>query len=58
MSQLIDMFGEALRAPEVKEKLVVQALYPNATCGADFAAHLQHQSDEYARVIRELNLKG
>jgi tripartite-type tricarboxylate transporter receptor subunit TctC len=58
MAQLIDMFGEALRAPEVKEKLVVQALYPNATCGADFAAHLQHQSDEYARVIRELNLKG
>src|SRR3954471_21978846 len=58
MAQLIDMFGKALRAREVKEKLVVQALYPNATCGAGFAAHLQHQSDEYARVIRELNLKG
>jgi hypothetical protein len=36
----------------------VQALYPNAKCGTDFATHLQHQSDEYARVIRELNLKG
>ena len=58
MSQLIDMFSAALQAPEVKAKLVVQALYPNAKCGADFAAHLQHQSDEYARVIRELNLKG
>jgi tripartite-type tricarboxylate transporter receptor subunit TctC len=58
MSQLIDMFGTALKAPEVKAKLVVQALYPNARCGTDFATHLQHQSDEYARVIRELNLKG
>ena len=58
MSQLIDMFGTALQAPEVKAKLIVQALYPNAKCGANFAAHLRHQSDEYARVIRELNLKG
>jgi tripartite-type tricarboxylate transporter receptor subunit TctC len=58
MAQLIEMFGNALRAPEVKAKLVGQALYPVARCGADFGAHLQHQSDEYARVIRELNLKG
>jgi tripartite-type tricarboxylate transporter receptor subunit TctC len=58
MSQLIEMFSGALQAPEVKAKLVVQALYPNARCGTDFASHLQHQSDEYARVIRELDLKG
>ena len=58
MSQLIEMFSGALQAPEVKAKLVVQALYPNARCGTDFATHLQHQSDEYARVIRELDLKG
>jgi tripartite-type tricarboxylate transporter receptor subunit TctC len=58
MSQLIEMFSGALQAPEVKAKLVVQALYPGAKCGTDFAAHLEHQSDEYARVIRELDLKG
>jgi tripartite-type tricarboxylate transporter receptor subunit TctC len=58
MSQLIEMFSGALQAPEVKAKLVVQALYPNARCGTDFATHLQYQSDEYARVIRELDLKG
>jgi tripartite-type tricarboxylate transporter receptor subunit TctC len=58
MSQLIEMFSGALQAPEVKAKLIVQALYPNARCGTDFATHLQHQSDEYARVIRELDLKG
>jgi tripartite-type tricarboxylate transporter receptor subunit TctC len=58
MSQLIEMFSGALQVPEVKAKLVVQALYPNARCGTDFATHLQHQSDEYARVIRELDLKG
>jgi tripartite-type tricarboxylate transporter receptor subunit TctC len=58
MSQLIEMFSGALQTPEVKAKLVVQALYPNARCGTDFATHLQRQSDEYARVIRELDLKG
>jgi tripartite-type tricarboxylate transporter receptor subunit TctC len=58
VSQLIDWFSSALQAPEVKAKLIVQALYPNVKCGTDFAAHLRRQSDEYARVIRELNIKG
>ena len=47
----------ALLAPEVKAKLTAQALYPNPKCGADFDAHLQRQSELYARLIRELNIK-
>ena len=58
VSQLIAWFSTALLVPEVKGKLVLRALYPNPRCGADFAAHIRRQSDEYARVIRELNIKG
>jgi hypothetical protein len=27
-------------------------------CGADFAAHLRKQYDEYGRTIREANIKS
>jgi tripartite-type tricarboxylate transporter receptor subunit TctC len=57
VSQLIDWFGTALVAPEVKSKLTAQALYPNPKCGAAFEAHIRHQSDLYTRLIRELNIK-
>ena len=45
------------QAPEVKAKLTRQALYPDGRCGADFAAHIRRQRDEYARVIGEMNIK-
>lgn len=57
VTQLIDWFRSALLAPDVKAKLVAQALYPNAACGADFDAHLARQSELYARLINELNIK-
>jgi tripartite-type tricarboxylate transporter receptor subunit TctC len=57
VAQLIDWFRAALLAPNVTAKLAVQALYPNPKCGADFAAHIRQQSEEYARTIRELNIK-
>jgi tripartite-type tricarboxylate transporter receptor subunit TctC len=57
ISQLIVWFGGALAAPEVRAKLTAQALYPVAQCGADFGAHIRHQSELYARLIRELNFK-
>jgi tripartite-type tricarboxylate transporter receptor subunit TctC len=57
ISQLIDWFGGALMAPEVRAKLTAQALYPIAQCGAGFGAHIRHQSELYARLIRELNFK-
>jgi len=58
VTQLIDWFGAALRAPDVKAKLEVQGLYPDPKCGADFAAHIQRQTEEYARLIRESNIKA
>jgi tripartite-type tricarboxylate transporter receptor subunit TctC len=58
VAQLIDWFSAALRAPDVSAKLVAQALYPSPSCGADFAAYIRRQPEDYARIIRELNIKG
>jgi len=58
ISQLIDWFEAALLAPEIKAKLTGQALYPDPKCGSAFAVHLQRQSDLYARLIRELQIKA
>ena len=57
-SQLSSWFVTAMQVPEVKAKLVVQGLYPVGTCGADFAADLRRQYDDYGRVIREANIKA
>jgi tripartite-type tricarboxylate transporter receptor subunit TctC len=58
MAQLVGSFSRAVEAPEVKPKLAVQALYPDPRCGAEFAAHLRRQSEDYAQMIRALNIKG
>jgi tripartite-type tricarboxylate transporter receptor subunit TctC len=57
MAQLIDWFRAALLAPAVTAKLATQALYPNPICGGDFATHIRTQSEEYSRLIRDLNIK-
>jgi tripartite-type tricarboxylate transporter receptor subunit TctC len=58
VAQLADWFTVALQAPEVKTKLITLGLDPFGTCGADFAAYLRKQNDEYGRVIREANIKA
>ncbi len=58
VAQLTDWFNAALRVPDVNAKLVAHGLYPNPVCGADFAAYIRRQSEDYARIIRELNMKG
>jgi tripartite-type tricarboxylate transporter receptor subunit TctC len=57
VAQYADWLSAALKAPEVREKLAVQELYPIGVCGADFAAFLRKQNEEYARVIKEANFK-
>jgi tripartite-type tricarboxylate transporter receptor subunit TctC len=57
VSQLTAWFLAALQAAETKPKLAVQGLDPVGTCGADFAAYLRKQFEQYGRVIREANIK-
>jgi tripartite-type tricarboxylate transporter receptor subunit TctC len=57
-SQLAAWFATAVRAPEIRPKLLVQELEPIGTCGPDFAAYLRRQYAEYGRVIRAANIKA
>jgi tripartite-type tricarboxylate transporter receptor subunit TctC len=58
ISQLSGWFVAAMQVPEVMEKLAVQGLYPVGTCGAEFAAGLRRQYNDYGRIIREANIKA
>jgi tripartite-type tricarboxylate transporter receptor subunit TctC len=58
VSQLASWFTAALQVPETKRKLVAQGLFPVGMCGADFAALLRKQYDEFGRVIRAANIKA
>jgi len=57
ISQYSGWFAEALKVPEVKDKLIGQGLYPVGACGADFAAAFSKENGDIGRVIREANIK-
>jgi Sulfatase-modifying factor enzyme 1 len=44
----------SIRFPDVREKLVGQGLYPIVTCGAEFAAGLRGQYDDYTGAANGL----
>jgi tripartite-type tricarboxylate transporter receptor subunit TctC len=56
-AQLASWFTAAMEAREVTPKLKTVGLYPVGLCGADFAAYLRKQSEEYGRIIRAANIK-
>jgi tripartite-type tricarboxylate transporter receptor subunit TctC len=58
VARLIDWIVAALQVPEIKTKLLGLGLYPVGTCGADYGVHMREQFDEYARAIREANIKA
>jgi len=58
VSELVDWFAAAMQSAEIKAKLVAQSLYPAWMCGADFAALLSKQYNEFGGVIREANIKA
>jgi tripartite-type tricarboxylate transporter receptor subunit TctC len=58
VSRLSASFAAAVKAPEIKAKLITLGFYPVGMCGADFAAYLRRLYDEYGRIIRESNIRG
>jgi tripartite-type tricarboxylate transporter receptor subunit TctC len=56
IAHLTALFISALQTPELKAKLLPQGLYPDATCGAPFAALLKKDFEYYGRVIREAKI--
>jgi len=58
VDQLSQWSRAAMMAPELKPKWVLQGLDPVGTSGADFAAYLRQQHEEYGRVIHEANIQA
>lgn len=58
LAQLAGWFGSAVAAPDIKPRLAKQGLFPVGTCGTEFGAYMRKQGDEYARIIREANIKA
>jgi tripartite-type tricarboxylate transporter receptor subunit TctC len=58
LAALAGYFTAAMRAPSVRARLAVLGLYPVEICGADFAALIRRQHDEYGRIIREARISG
>ena len=57
-AQLAGWFTAAMQAPDVKARLAALGLTPVGLCGADFAAHLRRQYEDYGRIIRDANLRA
>jgi len=58
IAHLSTLFASAVKTPEVTSKLLPQGLFPVGSCGADFGSYIRKQYDEYARAIREANIKA
>jgi len=58
ISEIERLFTAAVQDHVVKERLLVQGLFPTVSCGSDFAAYLRKQHDAYGRIITEANIKA
>jgi len=57
LTQLAEWFVVAMKSPEVDAKLESVGLYPAVRCGNDFANFIKARADDYARIIRDANIK-
>jgi tripartite-type tricarboxylate transporter receptor subunit TctC len=58
LSQLADWFTSALRTSELWAKLAPLGVYPVGICGADFAALIRKQYNDFGSIIRDSNIKA
>jgi tripartite-type tricarboxylate transporter receptor subunit TctC len=56
VDQLTRWFSEALQSSDVRKKLAAQGFLPVAMCGADFAAAIRKQYENYGRIVREAKI--
>ena len=57
ISQTIRWFSSAIKAPKIKAKFASLGFIPGGQCGADFAAIIRNDYDNYGRTIREAHLQ-
>jgi tripartite-type tricarboxylate transporter receptor subunit TctC len=58
LAELAGWFRAALRAPDIKAKLMDLDHDPVGMCGTEFGALVRRQFDDFGRVIREANIKA
>ena len=49
--------NKALQAPDVRDKLIAQGMYPVGTTPEQFDAHIRSEMAKYAKVIKEAGIK-
>jgi tripartite-type tricarboxylate transporter receptor subunit TctC len=57
IAQLATWLKGVMQTPDVKARLATLELHPAVLCGADFAAYLRRQRDEYQRIVAETKMK-
>jgi tripartite-type tricarboxylate transporter receptor subunit TctC len=57
ISQLIGIFSAAMKAPTIKAKYAALGFFAGNVCGADYAAVLHKDYDDYGRIIHDANIK-
>ena len=57
VAQISRWFTDALQAQEIKQRLIGLGLFPDVKCGADFAAFLRKQYEDYGVAIHQTNVK-
>jgi tripartite-type tricarboxylate transporter receptor subunit TctC len=57
VSRLIDVFSSALRTKQIRARFVGFGFFPSDRCGADYAAILRKDYDDYGRIIQETGMK-
>ena len=58
IDQLAMWFTDAMKVPDVRERLITLGLRPAGQCGADFAKLIRARDGEYARIMSEAGIKG
>ena len=49
--------NKALKMPDVREKLIAQAMYPVGTTPEQFDAHIRSEMGKYAKIIKDAGIK-
>jgi tripartite-type tricarboxylate transporter receptor subunit TctC len=57
VDQLAKWFTDAMKVPEVREKLLKVGLYPAGQCGADFTKLIRGRDADYAKIMSAAGFK-
>ena len=58
IDQLAKWFTDAMKVPDVRERLITLGLRPAGQCGANFAKLIRARDEQYAKIMSEAGIKG